>query len=85
VRPAWPHPEWVLQKTFWNEFLWFFEVLLGVVNLPDVNEDGSALGNAIAIINVVLGWGVRNRLRRNGTPAVDLLGNFSVLLIPSGL
>ena len=70
----------MLQETFRNEFLRLVEVLLGVVNVPDVNEDGSALGNAIAIINVVLGGGVRDPLRGNGTPAVDLLGSFFSLV-----
>jgi len=69
----------VSQETFRNEFFGLFVVLFGVVNVPDVDEDGSALGDAMAIINVVLGGGVGDRLRGNGTPAVDLLGSFSVL------
>ena len=56
-----PHPEWVSQETFRNKFLGLFVVLLGVVNVPDVDEDGSALGDAMAIMIVVLGGGVGDR------------------------
>ena len=50
--------------------------------MPDVDEDGSALGDAMAIINVVLGGGVGDRLRGDGTPAVDLLGSFQSCRYP---
>jgi hypothetical protein len=60
VCPVRPHPVRVLQETIRIEFLRLVEVFLGVVNVPDVYEDGSALGNAIAIIKVVLGGGVRH-------------------------
>ena len=68
-----PHAAWVFQEAFRNEFLRLVEILLGVVNVPDVNEDWGALGNAVAIINVIPGGGMRHALRGNGAPAVDLL------------
>jgi hypothetical protein len=60
VCPVRPHPVRVLQETIGIEFLRLVKVFLGVVDVPDVNEDGSALGNAIAIIKVVLGGGMRH-------------------------
>ena len=66
------------QESFRNEFLGLFVVFPGVVNVPDVDEDGSTLRDAMAIINVVLGGGVGDCLRGDGTPAMDLLSSFSV-------
>lgn len=70
------------QKAFWVKFFRLFIVFFGMVNMPDVHEDSSPLGDAMAVIDIVLGGSVGNRLRGDRTPAVNLLCNILVLSVP---
>lgn len=83
VRFIRPHPERVSQETLRDELVWLLVILLGVVDVPDVYENSSALRYAMTIVDVILGRGMGDRLRSNWTPAVDLSVNaLSVPQIP---